>query len=369
MSSFLIRKKIMKTMKRSIYLIILIFSFLSIIFLLNQFNKNKQYKETRLALGTIAEITIVCEKKEQAGELFNKCFSEIKRIEDKFSVFNKNSEVYKFNNRNQDTIEISPELFYIIKESIKISKQTYGAFDITIMPLIDLWKKAAKQDVLPNTEQINQVLEYIGYKKIVFLSEISTQAEISEQEKEFVIPAQAGIHESEISRNNTIQLPKNMQIDLGGIAKGYVIDRIAKILYNTNIEKFLINIGGDIFCFDSTKKGWEIGLQNPFDENKIFDIFNIKNKAVVTSGDYNRYFEINNKRFSHIIDSRTGLPVKKSLSISIFADTAMYADAIATAISVMNTNERKNFFHKNKKLDYVLILGEKKKFIIKKSFN
>lgn len=295
----------------------------------------KQYKETRLVLGTIAKITIIIDSKAEnplnppcQGDLFlDKCFAELKRIEDALSVYKKDSEIYKLNHRKEDIVTVSPELFYLIRKSHEISEKTNGAFDITVMPLISLWKQKEKQNKLPEDQEIAKVLDRVGYKKIKFL------------------------------KNNTIKLAPGMQIDLGGIAKGYAIDKIAKILYNNQINDFLINIGGDIFASGKKQGGdpWKIGLQDPAKEQGILDKFILESRAVVTSGDYARFFKINNKKFSHIIDPKTGWPVKKSKSITIFSDNIIDADAIATAVSVMTKKEALAFLKSYPEIDYILM--------------
>ncbi len=322
--------------KKNILLIIL--PIILLLILLN-INQNKRYIRQSLIFGALAEIQIISSNDKKANQAFDKCFKELERLENNLSIFREGSEVYKINHRTSPQIKVTQELYDLLKYSCDISEKTNNAFDITVYPLIELWKKSEKENNLPSDSEIIEIKKQVGYKNIEFLD------------------------------NNIINFKNNIKIDLGGIAAGYGIDKIVQILYNNNIKNFLINIGGDIFASGHDEFGheWRIGVQDPASRGhgvtvlrtrgSVIKTFDIHNRAIVTSGDYEKYFEINGKKYSHIIDPRTGRPAEGSLSITILAPTTIYADAISTAVSVMGKNEAERFLKDKKEIESYLVFG------------
>lgn len=204
----------------------------------------------------------------------------------------------------------------LVVDSLKYYRLSDGAFDITISPVVNIWKneikavQAGKVPVsLPSSSEIDMKLELVGSDKI------SVDAKTSMVE--FKQPG--------------------MAIDLGGIAKGYTVDKAVECLKNSGITSAFVNLGGNIYCLG--KKGnrkWRIAVRNPRDFSQILYPLELENQAVATSGDYEQFFILEGKRYSHIIDPRTGYPVDNvNISVTVIADTATAADAMSTTIFVL----------------------------------
>ena len=205
-------------------------------------------------------------------------------------------------------VEVSPESYAVIKESVRWSVKTDGAFDITVGPLLKLWGFTMKEGRIPDEEEIAEILPSVGYGKIALGEE--------------------GI---------TIGLKaEGMAVDLGGVAKGYIVDRAVEVLKREGIASARVDAGGDLYLLGSPpmKRFWRIGIQHPRRED-ILAILKVKDGAVVTSGDYRNFFTIGGKRYCHIIDPRSGYPPEGVLSVTVLAERTADADALATAIFVL----------------------------------
>jgi thiamine biosynthesis lipoprotein len=267
---------------------------------------NKLYKEKRLLMGTYIE---VASEDKRALEI---AFSEIERIDKLLSKYNPQSEISQLNQNG--LIKASPETFYIIKRSIDFYKSSNGAFDITVATLMDLWGFTDKEYRIPSKEEIAQTLKLVGSDKII-------------------------LNESD----QTIRFKLNgMKIDLGAIAKGYALDCAVKKLKSAGIKSSLINAGGQIYCLgDYLSKPWKIGITSA-DNKKILTTLEIENKSVSTSGNYRQNFLENNISYGHIIDPRSGYPVKNDItSVTIIAPDGLSADALSTAFFVLGRIEGK----------------------------
>jgi len=313
----------------------------------------KDYKESRLMMGTVFDITIRGYSQEKAKETTNKAFEEIQNLENKLSVYKNSSEVSLLN-RNGQIINPSPELITIIKESKKAGDLTEGAFDITLAPIINLWgfgpptkisgKASERQSVkekntksdfqnIPNEKEIKKALKLVNYKDVV----------IDE-------------------KNNRIYFKKKgMQINLGGIAKGCAVDKAIEVLKKCGIKKAIVNAGGNLIAYGTT---WRIGIKNPRKEG-VFKIISIKNKAIATSGDYERFFiaetKGKTKRFSHIFDPRTGYPAEDCISATVVAPSGIESDWLSTSIFVLGPEKAKTLA---KKMNLKSIIIDKNEKII-----
>lgn len=262
------------------------------------------YRQTQVMMGTFVE---VISPDERAANI---TFAEIQRIENILSKYKADSEVSKLNKDGR--INASPELFYVIKKSIDFWQASFGAFDITVGPLVDLWGFTDKKFRKPQEAEIKKTLEVIGLNKIVLNF-----------------------------NNNVVKfMLLGMKIDLGAIAKGYAVDCAVKKLKEAGIKSCLVNAGGQIYCL-GTKSGkpWKIAVRNP--RGKDFqEILELQDKAVATSGDYEQYFIKNKKRYSHILNPKTGYPANSGVvSVTVIAGDGLTADALATAIFVLGKNK------------------------------
>ena len=258
------------------------------------------YKDTQVMMGTFVEV--VSADKRAAGI----AFAEIQRIENLLSKYNPRSEVSQLNKLGK--LKVSPEAFYIIKKAIEFWRLSDGAFDITVAPLADLWGFTDKKYKLPKDQKIRNVLNLIGSDKIIL------------QDKDNVVK---------------FRIP-GIKIDLGAIAKGYAVDCAVKKLKEAGINSCLINAGGQIYCLgDNFGTPWKVAIKNPRGKT-VIGYLKLKDKAVATSGDYEQYFFKNNKRYSHILNPKTGYPADSGIvSVTVVAQDGLTSDALATAIFVL----------------------------------
>jgi thiamine biosynthesis lipoprotein ApbE len=289
---------------KKIFLYLLFFIFLS------GCSRPLLFKETRILMDTLAEISCFSSDKAIALKAMKEAFKEMERIEKFFSRYNETSEFSKINSlAGTEEMVIGSELFKIIERSIYYSRLSEGSFDITVAPLVDIWSRAKKDYSMPDAEVIEAALEHVGYKNII-MDEKRLSIRFSD---------------------------KDTKIDMGGIVKGYAVDMAREILLSYDIENALVNIGGNIFAMGSPpgKKDWQIGIRDPRDKDNIVYRLNLKDMAVSTSGDYERFFVLNGRRFSHIIDPKAGRPAEGIMSVTIVSDSAEASDALSTSVFVM----------------------------------
>ncbi|MCX5668166.1 MAG: FAD:protein FMN transferase [Candidatus Omnitrophica bacterium] len=275
----------------------------------------KIIEDSRFFMGTVVQIKVSIDPAERgeagAKDAMNLAFDEIKRIEDVYSVYKDTSEVSRINRlRKNERLQITDGVLNLIHKTLDYSERTDGAFDITVKPLVDLWGSARKANKPPDEPELKRALGRVGYKDVV-LDEAA----------------------------HTIHFKKEgMSIDLGAAAKGYATDRAVRILEENGINNALVNSGGDMYCLGkrTAHELWKVGVQHPRDRNRLFLKIRLKDRAIDTSGDYERYFVIGGKRYSHVIDPRTGYPIGDNVvSASVIAADSTTADILATAMCVL----------------------------------
>jgi len=274
-----------------------------------------RFEETRSLMDTYVKVTVYSDE-ETAEEAINAAFARMEEIEKIASIFDEESEAFKL---NQDGFLDTPsdELLQIINMSLDYSELTAGSFDVTCQPLLDLWEynpDADKQfwelDEATQKGRINETLKLVGSDKI-------------------------SVKDNKISFKE-----KGMKITLGGIAKGYAVDEALEVIKDMGIKYALVDAGGDINTLGSKPEGelWDIALVNPDDTSEHLVDFKIKDKAVTTSGNYERYFDPEAKA-GHIINPKTGYSAAGCISVTIIAESCMRADALATGVFVMGAEE------------------------------
>ena len=286
--------------------LVLMSLFLSIFILSAQ----KSYSESSILMGSSFEITVVAEDEDFARESLAIAKKEIIRIENLISSWDQKSETSRINrNAGIAAVEVSKELFDLIFRAQQISKLSSGAFDLTFAAIDKLWNFDGRESEMPNPDTLKASVFNIGYQLI----------ELDEE-------------------SLTVFLPKKgMKIGFGAIGKGYAADRAKQLLVEWGVLGGIINASGDMNTWGTKPDGssWTIGIVNPMNNKKVFSWFSLEHNAVVTSGDYEKFTQINGRRYSHIIDPRTGIPSQGIVSCTVFAGKAELADAIATAIFVM----------------------------------
>lgn len=300
---------------------------LSLVFLVGLIfccTRKEQFYDSKFLMDTFCEIKVVSDKPVVVRRAISEVFKEVELLDRKFG-FTDESEIVRINlSSGKNWYRVSDETFFLIKKSIEISNLTKGAFDITTGVLTSLWgfenfSKKTKFTV-PSQEEIRKSLSLVGYNNII----------VDETNKRVFLKH------------------KNMKINLGGIAKGYAIKRAKEILESYGLKDFLINFGGDIYTSGKRKDGlpWRIAVQHPRDKNKFLCVLELSNISCATSGDYERYFIVDNIRYHHILDPSTGYPKKDIISVTVLCEDPVLADALATGIFVLGEIDGLNLANK-----------------------
>ncbi|MGL1891981.1 MAG: FAD:protein FMN transferase [Spirochaetaceae bacterium] len=273
-------------------------------------SKNDSYEESYFVLGTVVSISI---KDHGSKDLLKECFELLDEFEKNMSTSIESSDISLINiNAGVKKVQISTDTMNVITKGIFYGELSEGIFDISIEPLVKLWNIGKGGTVVPDQKQINEVLPMIDYKKIIL-------------------------------DKDTVFIPLGMSLDLGGIAKGYAADQLKLLLESNGVTSAIINIGGNILVLGEKKgnKPFNVGIQDPFDErNSYIGIISLKDSTVVSSGDYERFFELDGQRYHHIFDTKTGYPVITDISsISVITKSSMDADALSTIFFSMDIDK------------------------------
>ncbi len=304
----------------------------------------KLLKKAIMSMGTVFDISAYVSQKSGAEKVFDKVFHEVNRLDNVMSNYKPESDLSKINRKAaSESVSCDDELAYIIEQSIEYGDITQGAFDITIGPLMKKWGFFKAQGRIPDNNELDSVLQSVSYKNI----------RIEEKTKKSLF--RGSNSEKVISFVNP-----HTQVDLGGIGKGYAVDVAMKLLRKNGIRSALINFAGNVYASGSPpgRKSWIIGLQHPRNSKEILGSFEVTDKAVSTSGDYEKFFTMNGERYSHIIDPRSGIPVKGIASVTIIADSATKADALSTGVFVLGLDKGMKLIEKLSDVEGIIVYEE-----------
>ena len=282
---------------------------------------SRTHRETREQMGTFVTITVHAGSTENAQRAAEAGFAAVENVDALMSTYKPDSDASRLNARDEQApVRVSYATVRVLDRAARISKMTGGAFDITVRPLVELWRRAGKEKVLPTDEEIEAARALVNWDRGVLIDGRCDE-----------------------SGGPVLVKPRGAQIDLGGIAKGYAVDQaINSIRGQKSVTAALVDAGGDLYAFGSPpgRDHWIVGIQHPGSEEHILkSTLKLKDRAVATSGDYRQFFEIDGVRYSHIIDPRTGRPVEHMASVTVIALDATTADALATAISVLGPED------------------------------
>ncbi len=274
-------------------------------------------KRSRAAMGTLFDITVAVSARQStkdAHSAIEGALAEIRKVDEMMSTWRPGSPISKLNAAPAGRPVVLPkELVDVIREAKKISRLTEGKFDISFAAMDGVWDFRGDSPRVPPKAEIKKKIRLIDWESIRI-----------DDEKSAV----------------TLER-KGMKISLGAIAKGYAIDKAGAALEEKGFGDYIVYGGGDLLI--KGKKGdrpWKVGIQDPRDRSRYFARLSFDREgAVVTSGDYEKFFVLNGRRYHHIIDPDTGYPAQKTVSVTIFADTSMVADALATGIFVLGPTE------------------------------
>lgn len=259
------------------------------------------HKESRFLMGTLVEVT---SEDPRAHKII---FQEFKKIESIVNLFDPKSELSLLNKSGD--LSVSPELFEVLQAAEKFYGLTDGAFDVTIGPVSILWKKAVRTSQMPSKEEVSSALGEVGFGNI-YLNAETRQVKF---------------------------LKMGTKIDLGGIAEGFALDRSVAQLKAAGISSALINAGGDMYCLGQLRgRPWQVAIQDPRVLKKLVVKIELADRALATSGDYEQFFIFENKRYSHIINPKTGYPADTGIvSATVNAPDALTADVLSTSLIVL----------------------------------
>lgn len=262
----------------------------------------KEFSATGFYLDTAVEITVY----DNNDDTLEATFNELQRLENIFSITIPESDVCRVNG-GSGWVDVSKEMLEIVNCSLEYAELTDGAFDITVAPLTRLWNVNDGGPV-PSEKAIFQALELVDYTKLKL-------------------------------RDGQIYAEHGLELNLGGIAKGYIADKLCELLKSSGVRYGIVNLGGNVAVFGGKPDGgaYTVGIRDPFGtETELIGTVSIETGSVVTSGGYERFFIENGKLYHHIIDTNTGYPAESGLAgVTIIAESSCLADALSTAVYVL----------------------------------
>lgn len=298
-------------------------------------------KKTAKLMGNQFEFTVIGQNENWCSQKIDLAIEEIKRIERLLTTFSTESITYQINeNAGIQSVNVPEEVFSLIQRCQMLSKITQGAFDISYGGIDKkFWNFDLKMTSLPDPKLAKKSVALINYENII-LDEINQTVFLKE---------------------------KGMRIGFGGIGKGYAAEMAKKKLQENGVESGIVNASGDLSAWGYQENGkpWTIGVADPNHRNEIFSTFNITNNAVATSGNYEKFVMIDNKKYSHTIDPKTGYPVRGIKSVTIIAQNAEIADALATPVTVMGIEVGLDFINQLKHIGCIIIDDNDKKYFSK----
>lgn len=263
-----------------------------------------RYEDSRVSMACTYSIVVYGEERNSLRQAVDAAFDEVDRIDRLMSHYKPDSPLSQLNREAaKKPVKVEPELFDFIVECLRYSRASDGAFDITVGPLMKAWGFFRGEGRMPSEQELSKARRSVGYRHV-----------ISDEKERTVFFDQPGV-----------------ELDLGGIAKGYAVDRAVTVLKQRGIKSALVSAGGStIYGLGAPPNGagWEVKLQDPIAPDKTALTLKLKNQALSVSGSYEKFFEMEGRRYSHIMDPRTGRPVEGVLSVAVITDTGTAGDAL-----------------------------------------
>ena len=293
-------------------------------------NELKESSKTVYAMDTVMDISAYGS---DAETVLNTVEKEIMRLDNLLRRKNESSEVYKINSCK--SVYVSSDTANLIKKALDISKSTDGAFDISIAPVMDLWGFYTKEFNVPDESGLKDALSRVNYNNITV-------------------------------DGNNVSVSENTEIDLGGIAKGFLSDRIIQIYRENGIESGIVSLGGNVQTLGRKPDGklWRVAIQNPDNEGAYLGILSVEDMAVITSGGYQRYFEKDGITYHHIINPDDGFPSNSGLkSVTVVGESGTLADGLSTALFVMGLQKSIDYWKTCDGIDIVMLTDNDELYI------
>lgn len=314
-------------MKKKILIIVIITVCLFVtVYITKRYKESQVQKQTRFVMDTYCSIQIPGKK--DVIPFIKKAFERIEEIDKKFNVLSPESPLFIFNQKNETIVD--KEICDLVSIALQISKDSDGSFDITVYPLLKLWGFYSGNYTVPEKEKIDESLTMVGYENVV-------------------------------TRDDTLlKTDDNVALDLGGIAKGYALKETVKELKKAGVSSALVDLGGDLYALGTHNgKPWKVGIRSPRGEG-VIGILEVSDICVVTSGDYERFFEKDGIKYHHIINPKTGYPARDMASVTVICKDAVKADAWATALFVMEPDKVLNTVEETPYLEAVVVTSKGK---------
>lgn len=278
-----------------------------------------RYQYTQLHLGVQVRMIVYAEKEDAAAVGAKAVFARIAQLEDVFSSYRSHSELSRLSqSAHENATPVSDALFTALRAAQALSAETEGAFDITAGPLIDLWRESRDNKRLPTDQALNTAMERTGWRLV----------ELDEQKKRVTLKK------------------AHMKLDMGGIAKGFILDEALKVLKSHGLHRALIEAGGDIVIGNPPpgRDGWGVHVPGAPPESDLFRAAqSLSNAAVSTSGDTEQYAVIEGVRYAHVVNPATGLGLTHRTMATVIAPDGLTSDGYATALTVLDSKERNAF--------------------------
>lgn len=268
-------------------------------------NPESVQKQTRFLMNTA--VTIQLPGDASALKLIEKAFDRMEEVDRKFNVLSTESPIYHFNHENVPITD--SEVLGLVETSLELSEKSGGAFDVTVYPLVDLWGFFRDAPAVPAPADIAASLKKVGWRQL------------------------------RIDGGSLTKLNSDVEIDLGAIAKGYAVGEAVKVLKGEGVTSALIDAGGDIYAIGELGgRPWKVGIRKPRGEG-VVGVLDVSDLTVVTSGDYERFFEKNGVRYHHILDPATGFPADGLISVTVICEDPVQGDGLSTALFVLGAEK------------------------------
>jgi len=294
--------------------------------------ENKKIVERKFAFGTMIDMVVYSKNSTKAKKAMELAFEEIERVDDKFNTHKENSLIYKLNHNPGKFFELDSEGLYLFLGVEQIYNLSKTKYDITITPLMKLWGFFDESDrvKIPKKDELEKAIMMVDYKNL------------------------------EVVGNKIRLRTSKNEIDTGSFLKGYAIHRAKIILAENGVEHAFISAISSIETLNTKPEGksWKIGLQNPEDPSKIYHIVGVSDKSLGVSGDYQTYVEIDGKKYHHLIDKRTGYPVRDRKMVVIIGEDGFFADMYSTAFFSMSIEDIVNYVNSTDNLEVMIVKAD-----------
>lgn len=298
-------------------------------------SENESQKESQIDFLAMDTYMTFSAYGDGAEEALQKAKKEIQTLESEWSVTDKSSEIYAVNHSNGQSVTLSEETAEVVRFALDMAKETGGALDPTIYPVLTAWGFTTDKNRVPDNEEIQNLLKRVGYEKVEF-------------------------------NGQSIRLPEGMELDLGAVGKGYAGDLAAGLVKEEGVTSALLNIGGNIQAIGSKPGGedWRLAIQSPYGDGEA-GILEVSDCAVITSGNYERYFTGDDgKTYGHIINPDTGYPVDNGLaSVTIITKEGKKGDALSTSMFVKGLDGARDYWKSHEGFDMILITDDREIYL------